>query len=63
MTHDPSNYDIDIDWSNDTSFDIDFIHGKVGKLLHNINPNKASGPDGIRGRILKHCSEKLAHPL
>ena len=49
----PSNYDIDID----------FNHGKVGKLLHNINPYKACGPDGIHGRILKNCSEKLAYPL
>ena len=29
----------------------------------NINSNKASGPDGIHGKILKNCSESLAYPL
>ena len=50
---DPSNYDIDIDFS----------HGNVRKLLHNKSPNKVCGPDGIHGRILQNCCEKLAHPL
>ena len=33
------------------------------KHLSNINSNKASGPDGIHGKILKNCSESLAYPL
>ena len=28
-----------------------------------INPNKACGPDGIHGRILKNCPHSLAQPL
>ena len=59
----PSNYDIKIDWDNDQSFDVDFNFTKVKELLSNINPNKACGPDGIHGRILKNCSDHLAHPL
>ena len=33
------------------------------KHLYNINSNKASGPDGIHGKVLKNCSESLAYPL
>ena len=29
------------------------------KLLLNINPNKATGPDGIPGRLLKLCAHEL----
>ena len=32
----------------------------VRKCLKNINPNKARGPDGIAGRVLKECSSVLA---
>ena len=28
-----------------------------------MNSNKACGPDGIHGKILKHCAAGLAHPL
>ena len=31
----------------------------VLKLLLNINPNKATGPDGIPGRLLKLCAHEL----
>ena len=31
----------------------------VLKLLININPNKATGPDGIPGRLLKLCANEL----
>ena len=45
---DASQYDIDIGWANDvTLIDIDFTIPKIQKLLSNINPNKACGPDGI----------------
>ena len=35
----------------------------VEKLLKQLNPSKASGPDGIPNRILKECSKQLAPGL
>ena len=35
----------------------------VEKLLRQLNPSKASGPDGIPNRILKECSKQLAPGL
>ena len=58
-----SDYNINIGWSNDQVFDIDLDQNKVRKLLLNINSNKASGPDGIHGKILKNCANTLAYPL
>ena len=58
-----SNYDIDIDFSNDTDFSIDFNFRIVRKFLKEVNPNKAAGPDGIHGKILKNCAVSLAYPL
>ena len=61
---DASQYDIDIGWANDATLNnIDFAIPKIQKLLSNINPNKACGPDGIHGRILKNCPHSLAQPL
>ena len=60
---DRSSYDISIDFSNDSRFDIDFHHSRVRKLLTKINSNKAQGPDGIHGKILKKCAASLAYPL
>ena len=60
---DSSAYDIDIDWSNDDVFEISFCHRKIRKLLSKINSNKAFGPDGIHGKILKNCAVSLAYPL
>ena len=33
---------------------------EVQKVLKNVKPNKAAGPDGISGRILKTCCKELA---
>ena len=33
------------------------------KLLQDINPSKASGPDGIPNRILKECARQIAPNL
>ena len=35
----------------------------VRKFLKDVNPNKAAGPDGIHGKILKNCAVSLAYPL
>ena len=32
-------------------------------MLKNINVNKACGPDGLSGKILKNCSGSIAYPL
>ena len=58
-----SDYDIDIDFSNDHLNDIQFNYCKIYKLLKNINANKAAGPDGIHGKVLKNCAGSLAYPL
>ena len=59
----PSTYDIEYDYSSDSRFDINFDYRHVRKLLLNINSNKAQGPDGIHGKILKNCALGLAFPL
>ena len=59
----PSKYNINIDFSLDSDDDISFSHGDVRKLLKKINPNKAAGPDGINGKILKMCAEGISYPL
>ena len=42
---------------------IAFRHKDVRKLLRNLQPDKATGPDEISARILKECSAELARPL
>ncbi len=32
-------------------------------MIGNINSNKACGPDGIHGKVLKNCASSLAYPL
>ena len=58
-----STYDTDVDFTNDELFDIDFSCTRIKQLLDEININKATGPDGIHGCILKHCSISLCRPL
>ncbi|XP_053378448.1 uncharacterized protein LOC128548092 [Mercenaria mercenaria] len=40
--------------------DLKITTSGVKKLLSKLNINKASGPDSIPNRILRHCSEELA---
>ena len=39
---------------------IKVVRAGVLKLLKNVKENKATGPDGIPGKILKTCAEELA---
>ena len=58
-----SNYDININFLNDCNFDVDFSVSRIKLMLNNLDINKAQGPYGINGTVLKHCSESLAYPL
>ena len=60
---DTSSYDIELDFSNDTENNIDFNFRRVRTLLYKVNANKAGGPDGIHGKVLKNCAGSLAYPL
>ena len=59
----PSCYETDIDFTNDSTFDIDFSASRIKPLLDNLDINKAQGPDAISGAVLKNCSKTLAYPL
>ena len=58
-----SDYSIDIDFQNDSDFNIDFSESRIKSILSALDVNKAQGPDGINGAVLKHCSDSLAYPL
>ena len=59
----PSHYETNIDFTNDSYFDIDFSAARVKPLLDSLDINKAQGPDGINGSVLKNCSETLSYSL
>ena len=59
----PSDYDININSINDHLIDFNIETGIVFSLLSKINSNKAPGPDGIHGKILKNCASSIALPL
>ena len=59
----PSHYETSIDFTSDSSFDIDFSASRIKPLLDSLDINKAQGPDGINGAVLKNCSETLSYPL
>ncbi len=58
-----SNYNVDIDYSNDMVNDIDFSTSRIRKILKDVNVNKSAGPDGIHGKVLKNCREGIVYPL
>ena len=59
----PSLYNIDIDFTNDSSNDIDLSAARVKSVLDNLETNNAQGPDAINGVVLKNCSKSLSYPL
>ena len=42
---------------------IETTDGEVEIILKHLDPNKATGVDGIPARILKICAKELAKPL
>ena len=42
---------------------IRFRPATVERLLRQLDPAKATGPDGVPARVLRHCSAALASPL
>ena len=56
----PSNYNIPINFSNESDNKCFISHQTIRKLLLKVNSNKAQGPDGIHGKILKNCAISIA---
>ena len=40
--------------------DVIFSVDNIEERLQEINPNKATGPDGVEGRLLKECAQEMA---
>ena len=62
----PSNYDIPINYIGDklsifSKFEIS--RSSIIGFLRQQNPNKAPGPDGIHGYVLKNCAVSMSYPL
>ena len=47
--------------TNVTEFSV--THNAVLRMLESVQANKACGPDGISGRIVRECASELAVPL
>ena len=60
---DPSNYDIPINFHDDHGAHLSYSHRDVRNLLLKLDSNKAQGPDGIHGKVLKNCAVSIAYPL
>ena len=43
--------------------DLEFTSNGIEKLLSDLNPSKASGPDLLPTRILKHVASEIAPVL
>ena len=59
----PSSYDTSINFEHDTFANFKFEENYIFNLLRKMNANKAAGPDGIHGKLLKFCASSIAKPL
>ena len=60
----PSIYNVDVRHVGlEDPTDIDINHVRIRKILLKLNANKAQGPDGIHGKILKICAINISYPL
>ena len=57
-----SNYNIHVDIDNSNT-NFYFTPTTVFKLLKQVKPSRAPGPDGITGHVLKNCAPSLEVPL
>ena len=59
-----SYYEIGFNMDEEDHFmSLKFHEFDVYQILKDTNPNKAAGPDGIHGLVLKKCASNLAKPL
>ena len=61
-----SDYDIPVSYIGDklsifSKFEIS--RSSIVSFLRKQNPNKAPGPDGIHGYVLKNCALSISYPL
>ena len=54
---------IQTQYANSSISNTDINAEEIIKLLNQLNPNKASGPDNISKRLLKETSSEIAPPL
>ena len=50
-------------YTNNRLSTVSFSHEDVGKIIQNLNPNKAHGHDNISIRMLKICDSTIYRPL
>ena len=43
--------------------DVTIVNEEIVLLVRKINPNKATGPDGISGQMLLLCDDSVSIPL
>ena len=50
-------------YTNNRLSTVSFSHEDIGKIIQNLNPNKANGHDNISIRMLKICGSTIYRPL